>query len=152
MVNAANGAGKRTKPNAPRKVAAHPRFKSVLRSEAFPKGPVGDITADPPAVKFHVKAIYDHLVHLYLRWRSCGREDELTHGAEDETQSGPRSTLGLGLAFPGVLGRTEGSDESGPRRFLEREAGAVKAASTYWKNACTNVCLCVHSSTQVDGD
>jgi hypothetical protein len=65
VVNAANGAGKRTKPNAPRKVAAHPRFKSVLRSETFPKGPVGDITADHPAVKFHVLAIYDHLVHLY---------------------------------------------------------------------------------------
>ena len=78
VTNAANGAGKRTKPNAPRKVAAHPRFKSVLASESFPKGPTENITTDHSAVKFHVKAIYDHLVYLYGGALAAEKMNELT--------------------------------------------------------------------------
>ena len=92
--NAANGAGKRTKPNKPHKPRAHPRFKSVLQSESFPKGPAENITADHPAVKFHVKAIYDHLLYLYGGALAAEKMNLLT---APETK--PRSAIALLTAW-----------------------------------------------------
>ena len=99
VINAANGAGKRTKPNAPRKPAAHPRFKSVLASESFPKGPTENITTDHSAAKFHVKAIYDHLIYLYGGDIAAEKMNELT---APETKPAPAIALltAWDLSFP----------------------------------------------------
>ena len=97
--NAANGAGKRTKPNKPHKPPAHPRFKSVLQSESFPKGPTENITADHPAVKFHVKAIYDHLLYLYGGALAAEKMNLLT-APETKPSSAIAQLTAWDLSFP----------------------------------------------------
>ena len=122
--NAANGAGKRTKPNKPQKPAAHPRFKSVLQSESFPKGPAENITADHPAVKFHVKAIYDHLLYLYGGALAAEKMNLLT-----APKTKPNPTLAQlaawGSSFPVYSGAPKAAMKAGLVAFWNEKPTAL---------------------------